>query len=597
MKLFIILLFCLISLLYIGSNSRFSFSDPFVYDPSLKVEKVYEGLHFPVSMSFLAPDDIIVLEKNEGTVNRIVNGQIQDDPILKLNVEIYGESGLVGSAVLPNSTGPTNVFLYFTEVNNSSRDDESDHEIIGNRLYKYDFVNNTLINPKLILHIPSKDSLVHIGGKMIIGPDKKLYIAIGDLYAKNATTQNIVNGTPVDGSGGILRLDLEKNSINNDTSDSVPSLRNYFAYGIRNSFGMDFDPITGNLWDTENGPYFGDEVNLVEPGFNSGWNVVQGIWEADDEKQRSGNIFTNHTKLINFNNYGNYSSPEMTWEKTIGITAIKFLNSSNLGNNYQNDMFIGDFNFGNIYHFKLDKHRQSIVPNSTSIDTIETLYGKVPIFHYDPLQQCISIFSCHLESSIDFSKNVKDNMLNISTPLVNEVLWSWIPGKEFVVTPGKEYDIITSMKLGDTVNQSHISIRGFNETIKRWEPLMSCPAATNGPTEWTKYLCNLQVPSNISKIIPYINGGFSAIEGYEGVSKFNGIQIIDRQNNSTVDLFPESFSTPNVFGRGFGHISDIQVGPDGDLYILSVDPDKTEYLETYEKHSESTGAIYKIVKK
>ena len=44
----------------------------------------------------------------------------------------------------------------------------------------------------------------------------------------------------------------------------------YYAYGIRNSFGMDFDPVTGKLWDTENGPDYGDEINLVEPGFNSG---------------------------------------------------------------------------------------------------------------------------------------------------------------------------------------------------------------------------------------------------------------------------------------------------------------------------------------
>ena len=54
------------------------------------------------------------------------------------------------------------------------------------------------------------------------------------------------------------------------------SLNKYYAYGIRNSFGIDFDPVTGNLWDTENGPGFGDEINLVEPGFNSGWSRVQG---------------------------------------------------------------------------------------------------------------------------------------------------------------------------------------------------------------------------------------------------------------------------------------------------------------------------------
>jgi glucose/arabinose dehydrogenase len=58
-------------------------------------------------------------------------------------------------------------------------------------------------------------------------------------------------------------------------SDNRP-LNMYYAYGIRNSFGLDFDPLTGNLWDTENGPEYGDEINLVELSFNSGWLKLVG---------------------------------------------------------------------------------------------------------------------------------------------------------------------------------------------------------------------------------------------------------------------------------------------------------------------------------
>ena len=56
-----------------------------------------------------------------------------------------------------------------------------------------------------------------------------------------------------------------------------PPLNMYYAYGIRNSYGMDFDPLSGNLWDTENGPGNSDEINLVLPGFNSGWQEVMGL--------------------------------------------------------------------------------------------------------------------------------------------------------------------------------------------------------------------------------------------------------------------------------------------------------------------------------
>lgn len=52
----------------------------------------------------------------------------------------------------------------------------------------------------------------------------------------------------------------------------------YYSYGIWNSFGLAFDPVTRILWDTENGLIFGDEINLVDPGFNSGYNKIDGMW-------------------------------------------------------------------------------------------------------------------------------------------------------------------------------------------------------------------------------------------------------------------------------------------------------------------------------
>jgi hypothetical protein len=130
--------------------------------------------------------------------------------------------------------------------------------------------------------------------------------------------------------------------------------------GIWNSFGIDFDPITGKLWDTENGVIFGDEINLVEPGFNSGWNKIDGIWlrgyPIEDTEDR---VATNQTKglLVDFNGKGKYSSPEFTWFNDVGPTAIRFFNSDKLGNRYQDDIFVGDIMNGNIYHFELNKER------------------------------------------------------------------------------------------------------------------------------------------------------------------------------------------------------------------------------------------------
>src|SRR6185503_20321050 len=91
--------------------------------------------------------------------------------------------------------------------------------------------------------------------------------------------ENYEDGSEPDGTGGILRFDFDGNPKGDHYLGNKYPSSLYYAYGIRNSFGIDFDSVTGNLWDTENGPDFADEINLVMPGFNSGWKDVQGIWE------------------------------------------------------------------------------------------------------------------------------------------------------------------------------------------------------------------------------------------------------------------------------------------------------------------------------
>ena len=64
--------------------------------------------------------------------------------------------------------------------------------------------------------------------------------------------------------------------------------------------------------------------------------------------------------LVDFNGNGNYSDPEFVWNETVGPTDLKFFDSNRLGNNYKNTMFIGDFNNGYLYNFKLDKERTAL---------------------------------------------------------------------------------------------------------------------------------------------------------------------------------------------------------------------------------------------
>jgi aldose sugar dehydrogenase len=341
-------------------------------DKGYMLEPVLQGLKFPTSMAFLSSNDILVLEKNDGTVRRIVNGSMLPEPVLDVNVANMNERGMLGIAVAKQEGGPTYVFVHFTESSTTNGSDVLGEQPLGNRLYRYEFVDGRLTNPKLLLDLPATPGPSHNGGALTIGPDGNVYVSIGDLLTrsgKNTTTAgNIQEGNDPDGRAGILRITQEGEVVNGSgiLGEEHP-LNKYYAYGIRNSYGMDFDPVTGKLWDTENGPNFGDEINLVEPGFNSGWKEIQGIWKVAD-RGRAGDIVLEPTELVTFNGAGKYSPPEFVWNKTVTLTALSFLNSDKYGTQYENDLFVADFNHGNIYHFDLTQNRTDLAPN-TSLPT------------------------------------------------------------------------------------------------------------------------------------------------------------------------------------------------------------------------------------
>jgi glucose/arabinose dehydrogenase len=360
---------------------------PKVMDKNLKIDSISKReLKFPTSMAFLGSNDILVLEKNNGTVKRIVNGVLQVQPLLDVNVANKDERGMLGIAIDPNiinlSKGNRTlqksynlpVFLFYTEAVSKDGDDVTEgKEPLGNRLYKYELVNNKLINPKLLLELPTSPTGIHNGGKIVIGPDGNIYLTIGDLgifdtTQKPSKVQNFKTGEPPNRSGGILRITQDGKAVDGGILGPEDPLNLYFAYGIRNSFGMDFDPITGKLWDTENGPFNGDEINLVEPGFNSGWGKVQGIWKI--RNQSTTHLFHNTSMLVDFNSKGKYSTPEFVWNTTVGATDLKFLNSDKLGKIYENDMLVGDFHRGIVYRFHLSDNRSQLLLEKPLVDRL-----------------------------------------------------------------------------------------------------------------------------------------------------------------------------------------------------------------------------------
>ena len=372
---------------------------PTLDDSDLEIELVTEGLESPTSMAFIGNHgDILILEKS-GEVILLTGENMSKLSLLNLTVNDQNERGLLGVAVLNNmsdsyttaiaassddqtitmrddknninnnsisisntstkaspSPTPTFVFFYITEA---SKEDRS--QVLGNRIYRYEWndTDKSLSNGTLILDLPVLPGLNHNGGKLLADSENRhIYAVIGDLNRKGML-QNFKNGSLPDDTSAVLRINPDGSPaqgnpfLNVGRADaSYSNLSKYYAYGIRNSFGLAIDPVTGILWDTENGPEAFDEINIVRPGFNSGWAIVMGPIES------SG--ITSESDLVNFLDSSSYADPVFSWGTAVGVTDIEFYDSDKLGNDYTNNIFVGDANNGHLYFFEVNEDRSGL---------------------------------------------------------------------------------------------------------------------------------------------------------------------------------------------------------------------------------------------
>ncbi|HKH84921.1 MAG TPA: PQQ-dependent sugar dehydrogenase, partial [Nitrososphaera sp.] len=345
-------------------------------DSDLEVELVTEGLESPTSMAFIGNHgDMLILEKS-GEVILFTNENKSKITLLNLTVDDRNERGLLGMAVLNNniedsyttaspSSIPTFVFFYLTEA---SKEDRS--QVLGNRIYRFEWndTDKSLSNGTLILDLPVLPGQNHNGGKLIADSENRhIYAVIGDLNRKGML-QNFKNGSLPDDTSAILRINPDGSpaqgnpflNVSRTDDGSYSNLSKYYAYGIRNSFGLAIDPETGTLWDTENGPDGFDEINIVRPGFNSGWATVMGPIE-------SSNV-TSENELVNFLGSSSYADPVFSWGRAVGVTDIEFYDSDKLGNDYTNNIFVGDANNGDLYFFEVNEDRSGLQFEQPSLD-------------------------------------------------------------------------------------------------------------------------------------------------------------------------------------------------------------------------------------
>jgi glucose/arabinose dehydrogenase len=358
-------------------------AQPTVADNTLTVDTVLTALDAPSSLAFLGPDDFLFLEKNTGRVRRVVGGVLQSNPVLDVAVNFDNERGLLGIAI--NGESPPRVFLYYTAASDPDGDGAPDVTTgtpLGNRVYRYTWNAATahLDEPQLILDLPATPGPNHNGGVLTLGPapmaapaigdGRPLFVVIGDLN-RGGQLENVAGGAAPDDSAVILRVQQDGSAMpgnpfvpycSGTTTQTCANgggcpggqtcrtaVARYYAYGIRNSFGLAVDPITGDLWDTENGPGSYDEINRVPPGFNSGWLPIMGPDGRDPEG--TGNLFAMPGGA------SAYSDPEYSWLSPVAVTGLVFPSGGALGPAYDSVALVGDFNTGQLYRLPLNEAR------------------------------------------------------------------------------------------------------------------------------------------------------------------------------------------------------------------------------------------------
>lgn len=293
---------------------------------------VATGLEFPAAFTFAPDGRVFYGERFTGRI-RLRNLATSGDSLFFTvpNLATTGEQGLLGLAVHPRYPSTPHVFAFATRT------------VDGVTRYQIVRLTNsggTGTSMTVILETPA--TIHHNGGRILFGPDRKLYVVTGD--GGNQATSQDLNSV----QGKVLRL---------DPTGAVPTDNPFpgsyvFAYGFRNSFGLTFDPQSGRLWETENGPQCNDELNLALRGRNHGWGPTAACTTPPGPP-------------TNTNRDGPRPVlPKRLYNPVIAPTGAAFCSACGLGSTSSGRMFLAAWKTGELRRVSLDSTRTAVASQS-----------------------------------------------------------------------------------------------------------------------------------------------------------------------------------------------------------------------------------------
>jgi len=411
----------------VGSPTSAQSTGPVMLDPRLEVRPVATGLVQPTTLAFLAADDMLVLEKGSGRVQRVVNGVVQST-VLDLAVNNFSERGLLGIALDPDFPADPGVYLYWTEsTSGADTSVPSATPLLGNRVDRYEWNGSALTFDDNLIRLraiqqdagqPERGN--HDGGVLTFGGDGKLYVFVGDV-GRRGQLQNLACGptatcpgpiVPDDQFGGpqpddahltgvVLRLE-DDGTVPADNpffaagaavgGEVGANVQKIFTYGHRNSFGMATDPRSGAIWLQENGDDSFSELNRLEAGANGGWVQIAGpVARIDQYKEIETTFGGQNLQQLRWppTNIAetpaqalerlfmlpgaHYSDPEFSWKWEVAPGGIGFVEGRGLGPQFEGDLFAGAATTANpangyLFHFDLTGNRAKIGVDDPRLD-------------------------------------------------------------------------------------------------------------------------------------------------------------------------------------------------------------------------------------
>jgi len=281
-----------------------------------------EDLDVPWSLLFL-PEGRALVSERKGVIRLIKNGRLQNKPYAALDVAGVGEGGLLGLAAHP--AFHSNPFIY--AMHTYSRNGK-----FLNRVIRLKDDGSTGSFDKIIIdNIPGGTN--HDGGRIAFGPDGLLYITTGETFESGLAQDLSSLG------GKILRVDPEGGIPADNPFKGSP----VYSYGHRNPQGINWQPVTGKLFESEHGPsgefghFANDEINVIIKGGNYGWPKVIGA-----------------PKL------GQYKDPIIVWKRTTPPSGIAFY-SGDLLKHLKGDLFVATLKSQALIRIRLDKNSEKVI--------------------------------------------------------------------------------------------------------------------------------------------------------------------------------------------------------------------------------------------